>query len=89
MPELLLPPCLKKSLDEIMGTVEQLATTKGWKMSEVALIWHKSKGSVPIVGLDSVDKVHKVRGLWGKSLPDEEVAFLDEAYVPRPVAIKS
>ena len=72
--------------EEIIKRVEQLAGEKGWKMSEVALTWHKSKGSVPIVGLNSVDRVEEMRGLRQKSLTDEEVKWLEESYVSRPMA---
>ena len=72
--------------EEIIGRVEQLASKKGWKMSEVALVWHKSKGSVPIVGLNSVERISDACNMRGKSLTEEEVKYLEEPYVARPVA---
>jgi aryl-alcohol dehydrogenase-like predicted oxidoreductase len=79
-------PGLTRADEEIIDRVEQLAAKKGWKMSEVALAWHKNKGTVPIVGLNSVDRVKGVCDLQEKSLTDEEVRHLEEPYVSRPVA---
>ncbi|KAF4621546.1 hypothetical protein G7Y89_g14527 [Cudoniella acicularis] len=72
--------------EEIIGRVEELATEKGWRMSEVALAWHKSKGSVPIVGLNSVDRIIEACGLRGKLLTEKDVKYLEDPYVSRPVA---
>ena len=72
--------------EEIINRVEQLAKKKGWNMSHVALAWHKAKGTVPIVGINSVEKVDDVCELRGKALTDEEVKQLEEPYVARPVA---
>ncbi|PMD29496.1 Aldo/keto reductase [Hyaloscypha variabilis F] len=79
-------PNLTPADEEIIGKVEQLANKKGWKMNDVALVWHKSKGTVPIVGLNSVKRVADVCNLRGKSLTDEEVKYLEEPYIARPVA---
>lgn len=72
--------------EEIIQRVEQLASKKGWKMSHVALIWHKTKGSVPIVGLNSTARVEEMSDLRDKSLTKEEVKYLEEPYIARPVA---
>ncbi|KAJ5587656.1 NADP-dependent oxidoreductase domain-containing protein [Penicillium hispanicum] len=72
--------------EAIIRRVEEVAKKKGWKMSHVALVWLKSKGTVPIVGLNSVEKVQDVCELRGKALTDEEVKYLEEPYQARPVA---
>jgi len=81
-------PGLTEEDEEIIRRVEQVAKKKGagWKMSHVALIWHKSKRSVPIVGLNSIERIEDMCELKGKSLTDEEVKFFEEPYIPRPVA---
>lgn len=79
-------PTVSPADEETIRRVEQLATKKGWKMSQVALIWHNSKGSVPIVGFNSVDKIGDACGLQRKSLTDEEVKYLEEPNLPKPVA---
>jgi aryl-alcohol dehydrogenase-like predicted oxidoreductase len=77
---------LTKTDEEIISRVEKLASDKGWKMSEVALAWNKSKNTVPIVGLNSVERVEEMAGLRDKVLTDEEVKYLEEPYEARAVA---
>jgi Predicted oxidoreductases (related to aryl-alcohol dehydrogenases) len=72
--------------EEIVNRVEELAKKKGWQMSHVALVWLKSKGAVPIVGLNSVEKVEDVCEMKGKLLTDEELSYLEGLYAPKPVA---
>ena len=43
-----------ESDEEIVKRVEEIAKKKGWKMSQVAVVWSKSKVSSPIVGISSV-----------------------------------
>ncbi|KAI1204419.1 Aldo/keto reductase [Annulohypoxylon truncatum] len=71
--------------EEIIRRVERLAEEKGWKMSQVNLAWHRTKGTVPIVGFNSVARIDEACGARGKTLTAEEVAFLEEPYVPKPV----
>ncbi|KAI1091227.1 Aldo/keto reductase [Rostrohypoxylon terebratum] len=71
--------------EEIIRRVEKLATEKGWKMSQVNLAWHRTKGTVPIVGFNSVDRVDEACGATGKTLTGEEVKFLEEPYVSKSV----
>ncbi|KAI6086863.1 Aldo/keto reductase [Hypoxylon rubiginosum] len=70
---------------EIIGRVEKLAGEKGWKMSQVNLAWHRSKGTVPIVGFNSVARIDEACGARGKTLTADEVKFLEELYTPKPV----
>ncbi|KAK7221249.1 hypothetical protein V2G26_009252 [Clonostachys chloroleuca] len=79
-------PGLTAADEDIIGRVEKVAEKKGWSMSQVALVWHKAKGSVPIVGLNSVARVDEMGELKGKVLTEEEVIFLEEPYVARGVA---
>jgi len=53
-------------------------------MSHVALAWLKGKGAVPIVGINSVERIEEMCELRGKVLTEEETAHLEEAYVTRP-----
>ncbi|KAF2670194.1 Aldo/keto reductase [Microthyrium microscopicum] len=71
--------------EQIIGRVEDVAAKKGWKMAEVALAWQKSKGTIPIVGLNSVERVEEIRNLQGKVLTDEDVKYLEELYEAKPV----
>ncbi|KAI0376876.1 Aldo/keto reductase [Hypomontagnella monticulosa] len=71
--------------DEIIRRVEKLANEKGWMMSQVNLAWHRAKGTIPIVGFNSVARIEEACGARGKTLTDEEVKFLEEPYVPKSV----
>ncbi|KAJ5656029.1 hypothetical protein N7507_007979 [Penicillium longicatenatum] len=79
-------PGLSEADKAIIGRVQEVAEKKGWKMSHVALVWLKSKGTLPIVGCTSVEKIEDMCDLKGKVLTDEEVGYLEEAYEARPVA---
>lgn len=70
---------------EIVSRVEKLAKKKGWKMSQVALAWVRSKGAVPINGFNSVERLDEACEVRGKSLNEEEVKYLEEPYLPKAV----
>lgn len=72
--------------DAIIQRVEQVAKEKGWKMVHVALVWMRSKGAVPIVGCTAVGKLDDIVEIRGKSLTAQEIEFLEEPYVPKPIA---
>ena len=71
--------------EEIISRVEKVAEKKGWKMSQVALLWLRSKGAVPIVGFNSVGRIDEALGIRGKSLTDEDVKYLEGPYVPKRI----
>ena len=71
--------------EEIVRRVEKVAKDKGWKMAQVGLLWLRAKGAIPIVGCNSIARVEEASELQGKSLTDEEVAFLEEPYVSKPI----
>jgi aryl-alcohol dehydrogenase-like predicted oxidoreductase len=77
---------LTEADENIIRRVEQLAARKGWKMSQVALLWLRNKGTVPIVGLNSVNRIDEACDIRGKSLTNEEVKYLEEPYLPKSVA---
>ncbi|KAI1372620.1 Aldo/keto reductase [Hypoxylon crocopeplum] len=76
---------LSPAEEEIIRRVEKLAVEKGWKMSNVNLAWHRTKGTVPIVGFNSVARLDEACDARGKTLTVEETKFLEEPYVPKPI----
>ncbi|KAI1655447.1 Aldo/keto reductase [Daldinia decipiens] len=76
---------LRPDEEEIIRRVEKLAIEKGWKMSNVNLAWHHTKGTIPIVGFNSVARIDEACDARGKTLTAEDVKFLEEPYVPKPV----
>jgi len=70
----------------IITRVEEVAKKKGWAMAQVALAWIVQKGTVPIVGFSSVDRMMQAVEVKGKELSEEEVKYLEELYVPKAVS---
>ncbi|KAF3024726.1 hypothetical protein E8E14_001596 [Neopestalotiopsis sp. 37M] len=71
--------------EQIIGRVQEIAQKRGWKMCHVALAWHKNKGTIPIVGLNSAERVQEACEVRDKILTEEEVKYLEEPYIPRRV----
>ncbi|KAI5121968.1 hypothetical protein M0805_002038 [Coniferiporia weirii] len=68
----------------IISRVEEVATKRGWTMSQVALAWINRKVSSPIVGMSSPERLESAI-ITGKELTEEEVKYLEESYVPKVV----
>ncbi|TVY15070.1 Aldo-keto reductase dtxS3 [Lachnellula arida] len=72
----------------INGRVREVAEKKGWKMSQVAMAWVKGRGAIPIVGLSStsVERLDDTCKLRDLELSEDDMKYLEEPYVPKPVA---
>ena len=72
----------------INARVKEVVAKKGRKMSQVALEWVRGKGAVPIVGLTStsVERLEDACKLRECSLSEEDMRYLEELYVPKPIA---
>jgi aryl-alcohol dehydrogenase-like predicted oxidoreductase len=68
--------------------VQEVAKRKGWKMSQVALAWIRGKGCIPIVGLNStsIERLDEACAVRDMRLTADEMEYLEEPYVPKPVA---
>ncbi|QKX59552.1 uncharacterized protein TRUGW13939_06686 [Talaromyces rugulosus] len=71
--------------EEIIKRVGEVAQKKGWKMAQVSLIWLRSKGAIPITGVNSVGRVEEAVTLRDKVLTEDDLAYLEEPYMPKPV----
>ena len=70
----------------IIGRVAELAEKLGVSMTEISLAWLLTKVTSPVVG---ATKLHHIEGAVkaaGIILTDEEIAYLEEPYVPHPLA---
>ena len=70
----------------IIGRVAELAEKHGVSMTEVSLAWLLTKVTSPVVG---ATKFHHIEGAAKSvelALTDEELAYLEEPYVPHPLA---
>ncbi|KAK5052676.1 hypothetical protein LTR84_002542 [Exophiala bonariae] len=70
---------------EIITTVQKIAQQKSWTMTQVALVWLVGKNSIPIVGVDSIERLGEVIDIRGKIMSPEETASLEKAYKPKAV----
>ena len=71
---------------EIINRVAELAEKKNVTMTEVSLAWLLTKVTSPVVG---ATKMHHIEGAVRAvdlELTDEERSFLEEPYVPHPLA---
>ncbi|TFK62212.1 Aldo/keto reductase [Pluteus cervinus] len=67
-----------------INRVKELAEKHGKKMSQVAIAWASTKITSPIVGVSSVVRLEESL-TKGFTLSEEEVKYLEEPYVPKPV----
>ncbi|KDN65667.1 putative aldo-keto reductase [Colletotrichum sublineola] len=81
----MMDPGLTEADANIIRRVEEVAKKKGWAMSHVALTWIRSKGGIPITGFNSIKRIDDAGELRGKTLTDEEVAYLEEPYIPKNI----
>ncbi|KAL4999461.1 NADP-dependent oxidoreductase domain-containing protein [Aspergillus recurvatus] len=71
--------------EKIIGRVQQIADTKGCSMSAVAMAWLLHKGTCPVVGLNSAERIEAATEAFGIRLTNEEVRLLEEHYRPLDV----
>lgn len=79
------PPPITDADTVIVSRVEELAKKKGWTMSDVSLAWIKKKVTSPVVGFSSIGRIEEALDVRNKDLSEEEVSYLEEAYIPREV----
>lgn len=73
-----------KSAEEIVGRVNSIAAKRGIPMAQVATAWVLSKkGTAPILGLDSIERINQAIEAVHLILNAEEIAFLEEPYLPK------
>jgi len=72
---------------QVVARVAQVAETKGVPMAQVALAWMLTKDAVtaPIVGATKGHHLEDAVAALSVSLAPDEVASLEEPYVPHPV----
>lgn len=66
----------------IIARVEKIAERHGVSMTEVALAWLLTKVTAPVAGATKVCQIEDVVKAVDFELTDEEVAYLEEPYVP-------
>ena len=70
----------------IVERVHELAEKRGCSMASVAFAWHRAKGvASPIIGATKTKYLDEAAVSLEIDLTSEEVAYLEECYVPHPV----
>lgn len=71
---------------EIVHRVQELAEKYGVKMSQVAIAWEWAKGvTAPIIGATKARYLDDAAGALALNLTKEDIAYLEEPYVPHPI----
>lgn len=70
----------------IIRRTAEIADRRGVSMTEVALAWLLTRVTAPVVGATKVSHVEGAAKAADLALTEEEIAYLDEPYVPHPLA---
>ena len=71
---------------EIIGRGLELAERRGVTMTEVSLAWLLSKVTSPVVGATKLHHIEGAAKAVDLELTPEEILYLEEPYVPHPLA---
>ena len=70
----------------IVERVHELAEKYNVKMQQIALAWHWARGvTSPIVGATRAQYLNVAAGALSVKLTDEDVAYLEEVYLPHRI----
>ena len=76
-----------KEQDEvIIRRVAELAEKRGVTMTEISLAWLLTKTTSPVVGATKLHHIEGAAKAVDLELTEEEIAYLEEPYVPHPLA---
>jgi aryl-alcohol dehydrogenase-like predicted oxidoreductase len=69
----------------IIDRVAEIAERRGVTRSQVSLAWLFNKNTIPVIGATKISHMEDSVGSIGISLTSEEVAYLEECYVPHRI----
>lgn len=70
---------------EIVDRIQNISQKRHIPMAQVSLAWLLSKGALPIVGMTNEARIKEALGALKVKLTEEEIQFLEEPYMPKPV----
>ena len=70
----------------IIARVAELAAKHGVTMTEVSLAWLLTKVTSPVVGATKLHHIEGAAKAVDLALTPEEIKYLEEPYVPHPLA---
>ena len=76
----------KEQDDMIIGRVAELAEKHGVTMTEISLAWLLTKVTSPVVGATKLHHIEGAAKAVDLELADDELKYLEEPYVPHPLA---
>ncbi len=77
---------MKEQDMQVVARVHELSGKHGCKMSQIALAWQWAKGiAAPIIGATKTAYLDDAAGALNVKLSDEDIAYMEEMYVPHPV----
>ena len=74
-----------KQDEVILERTVELADKRGVTMTEISLAWLLTKAASPVVGATKCSHVDGMTGSVDLTLTGEEIAYLEECYVPHPL----
>ena len=73
---------------KISERIAELAVKYGTTMSRIAFAWHFVKGvTSPIIGATKAKYLDDAVGAFDVTLTDEDIAYIDEPYVPHKIVV--
>jgi aryl-alcohol dehydrogenase-like predicted oxidoreductase len=69
----------------IYTRVSELSEKKGLSKTQIALGWLLQKGAFPVVGSTKISHIEEAVSAVSVTLTDEEMAYLEEPYVPHKI----
>jgi len=76
----------KEQDDVIIGRVAELAEKHSVTMTEISLAWLLTKVTSPVVGATKLHHIEGAANAVDIELTDDELKYLEEPYVPHPLA---
>ena len=70
----------------IIDRVAEIAEKHGVTMTEISLAWLLTKAASPVVGATKLHHIEGAAKAVELTLTDDEIAYLEEPYVPHPLA---
>jgi aryl-alcohol dehydrogenase-like predicted oxidoreductase len=69
----------------VVNRVEEVAKKKGVSMTAVATAWSLSKGVMPIIGLNSKQRIDEACENVKVKLTEEDIKYLEDPYLPKTI----
>ena len=69
--------------EKIINRIEEVSQKNGVSMTTIATAWCIYKGAIPIIGLNSKERIDQAIENAAFKITEEDVKYLDELYIPK------